>query len=130
MQSAEFRSERRKNACSYFCILQSAFCILHSGDLKDDLSRFTRLDHPHRVLESLQRKSVSNYRRRIELTGKQEARHLVPRVVHAPADHSVDRDALEADLIGEVYFYRLRRDAEHLDASAKPNHRKSLVNRR
>ena len=73
---------------------------------------------------------MRDHRRRVELSGAEELRHLDPRVVHPPADDAVDRDPLEDDLRREVHLHRLRRDAEHLHSAADAHERERLVDRR
>src|SRR5690349_7066926 len=73
---------------------------------------------------------MRDHRRRIELPAAKEARHLVPRVVHAPAYDAVDRDALEDDFRSEVHVHWLGRNPEHLHASTDANELERLVDRR
>src|SRR3954463_3708302 len=88
-----------------------------SGDFENDLSRFTGFDRANCLLRALERKAVRDHRRRIELSASQEARHLMPRVVHAAADNAVDGDSLEDHFGGEVHVHGLGGNTQHLHAA-------------
>src|SRR5688572_3037819 len=64
-------------------------------DLEYHLPRLSRLDRADGLVGSFEREAMRDHWRRVELAGAEKARHLVPRVVHAPADDAVDRDSLE-----------------------------------
>src|SRR4051812_48818680 len=83
-------------------------------DLEDDFPRLARSDRADRLVGFLQRKAMRDDRRGIELTGEEEARHLVPGIVHATPDHAVDGDPLEDHFPREIDLHRLRRNTEHL----------------
>src|SRR5437879_13528829 len=61
---------------------------------------------------------VRDDRARVEQAGREIAPHLLPRVVHLPADDAVHGDPLEDDLGGEVDGHDALADAEQLYPTA------------
>ena len=91
------------------------------------LPRIAALDGVNRLLKSLERESMRNHRRGIELSRTKELRHLDPRVVHPSPDYPVHRDPFENDLGRKVHFQRLGRDAQHLNPSSQAHLLERLV---
>src|SRR5687767_10906086 len=112
-----------------FAIRSPQSAIVVSPYLEDHFPRLATLDGPDRFVGSLEGKTVRDHRGWIELAGAKEARHLMPGVVHAAADHTVDRDTLEDHLGREVHLHGLGRNPQHLDAAPQTNERERLVNR-
>src|SRR5512146_799191 len=84
-----------------------------SADLEDDLAGAARFDRTNGVVVLLERKTMRDDGRRIELARAQKARHHEPGVVHAAPDDAIDGETLEHDLRREVDVDRFGRDAEH-----------------
>src|SRR5687768_10585592 len=97
-------------------------------DFEDDLSRLSALDRVNGFVGLFEGKAVGDHRRGVELTGAEEAGHLVPGVVHATPDDTINGDALEDHLGREAHFHRLGGNPEHLHASPDPYQRKRLMN--
>src|SRR6266576_914521 len=70
---------------------------------------------------------MSDDRCRIEFSRTQEARHLVPRLVHPTSDDTVDRKTLEDDFCREIEVDLLRWNPQHLYAPADAHERERLV---
>ena len=67
---------------------------------------------------------------RIKVARSQEAGHLMPCLIHPPADDAIYRDSLEDHFCREVDLHRLGGNAEHLYVSADTHERECLMNRR
>src|SRR5215210_2446474 len=69
-------------------------------------------------LELLERKFVGDDSGEIEAALGDQGGALVPRFIHPPAYHAVNRDPLEDDVTGHVHFVRLLRQPEETDPAA------------
>src|SRR5439155_880521 len=98
-----------------------------SCDLQDDLSRAPRADRGEGLVDPGEGELVRDDGARVEESRRQVAAHVVPRLVHFPADDAVDGDALEDDLAGEVHRHGVLGNAEQLDAAAHPHGGECLV---
>src|SRR5215212_10816605 len=97
-------------------------------DLEDYFARLAGFDRGDCGVDLMHRKAVCDDRRRIEFACAKKPRHLVPCVVHASPDNSVDREALEDNFLGKIDLDRLGRNSEHLNAAADSDRRECLMN--
>src|SRR5712675_2353392 len=99
---AAFRSESNfsfsaTRVSSVGCASRFPLPASRSGYLENHLAGFARFNGGDRCVCLGQREAVCDDRRRIELTRFGKPRHLMPRLIHAPADDAVDRETLEDD---------------------------------
>src|ERR1700694_5235032 len=100
---------------------------MDSGYLEDHFASRAGLDRGDRGVRFGERESMRDHRRRIEFSGTQKARHLVPRLVHAASDDTVDGETLEDHLRRQIEIHFLGRNPEHLHSPADSHERERLV---
>src|ERR1700693_5455319 len=100
---------------------------MDSGYLEDHFAGLAGFDRGDRRVSFGEWESMSDHGCRIELSGAEKARHLVPRLVHSAADDAVDGQTLEDHLGRQIEIHLLRRNAKHLYAAADSNQSEGLV---
>src|SRR5262245_56372807 len=100
--------------------------VLHE---KDHLARFAGSHRLEALLELIEGDPVGDDRGEIDEAGPEGLAHLLPGVVHAPTDDTVDRDPLEDDVVREVDRDLARGKPEELHAPAVADAPQSLADR-
>src|SRR2546423_380616 len=100
---------------------------MDSGYLEDHFAGLAGFYRSDRRVSFGEWESMSDDWRRIEFSGTEKARHLMPRLVHAAADDTVDGQTLEDHFGCQVEIHLFRRNAQHLHATADSHERKGLV---
>src|SRR5205823_2565875 len=87
--------------------------------IEQDLAGLASLQPLHAFAEVFHRNAISNHRMQIELARSEQRGHLIPGLVHQAAIDALNGCAFEDDVVGEVQFNWLRRNAEEGDAAAE-----------